>query len=74
MTTPPDEVTVATARLVRARPGLARRRIIVGLVAQIGEAVRAGAPALDHPARERWAELRKEELRRQLDLIRILRP
>jgi hypothetical protein len=74
MKTPPDPVDVAAARLVSARPGPGRRRLVSILVAQIGEKVQPAAPALDHPGRERWAELRKQELLRQLDVIRILRP
>jgi hypothetical protein len=41
-------------------------------MACIGEAVPPAAPALDHPGRERWAELRKQELLRELDVVRAL--
>jgi hypothetical protein len=72
MATPPDPADVAAARILDARPGPGRRRIVSILVAQIGEKVQPAAPALDHPGRERWVENRKAELRRQCDLLRIL--
>jgi hypothetical protein len=69
----PTVEALLAARLRSARPGAGRRAVILGWLACIGEAVEPRPPALDSWARERWAESRKEELRRQLDVIRVLR-
>jgi hypothetical protein len=61
------------ARLRHAGPGAGRRAVLLGWIACIGEPVRPGPPAADSRARERWEELRRAELHRQIDLIRILR-
>jgi hypothetical protein len=74
MKTPPDPADVAAVRLVEARPGPGRRRIVSILVAQIGSRVPASPPAAGSEARWRWEDLRRAELRRQIDLISVLRP
>jgi hypothetical protein len=74
MTTPADPADVAAARLRRAPPGEARRRIIAGLAACLFERVEPRPPALDSWAREKWELARRAELLRQIAVLRALRP
>jgi hypothetical protein len=74
MKTPPDPADVAAARILDARPGPGRRRIVSILVAQIGERVPPSKPRAGSAAYGRWLELRRAELHRQIDLIAVLRP
>jgi hypothetical protein len=61
------------ARLRHASPGAGRRAVLLGWIASLGEVVRPGPPAPGSWAYGRWTELRRAELHRQLDSVRVLR-
>jgi hypothetical protein len=59
--------------MAHAGAGPARRAVVVGLVACIGERVAPAPPAAGTSARYHWEELRRAEVLREIEVVRALR-